>query len=1024
MTAAALPDWYHDTDRGLADDLVESNRLTYLATESRYREQHAEWIGRDAEGRVTQLTDNDMTALAEKLLRDRGQPLDRAADVIDYAQVIANEWVPARDRHYGEPWPGDFDEDDPVADLAGAVAYVAEQGDMSLPFTWPRLVTSGDEDDLRQSQSMATEDHLALQPWIVSSGALREDMPPINGHAAITEQEVAPMANVTELEAVATAAPEQGPTAPVIDLAGVRAHFELYRGMPGLLHVCGHGHWSGRRFTTDTAGIDGAVAYVAELDALGVPSIYARGTTIRPDTTNLRGDDDDTDHRRDFKLDIDFKSPTKVNYPADALTAIKLITEAGLPMPTTWQLTGHGIYPGWTLTEPVPHSDEAQRLQLDIYEAVRAKFAEHGFELDKGITDPSRIWRVPSTVNGKDPAALVLSEMIGVPRKSYLFAELRAGVPEVVTEVTAKAKGVRVAPEEITKFLEGLPPGPACKATRNELSKRLSALRTAGDRFPTARDAVAALLRLGEMGHRDVAAAIDDVEELFLERVVDDHDRDTDGEWNRAVGGGVRLVLSTPTLAANKGCKCGLALTGEFFKLSGGSTWTPTAVAEQAEDESEDRHQWILPADVWELSPQLQTIKQAALSRHASPDVVLHSTLAYISSSVHYRTRLETGLGPTVLNHFVIAVGGSGSGKTKSQGSARDLLDQTLTLRWAGSAPGTFIEDEIGSGEGLIEAFMGTIERTNDEGETQRFRTQVFHNAMFSADEGRTVLATAQRQGTTVLGTLCQLWSGAAAGQRNAEASRTRRLGRGSYAMGMTIGFQPDTMDDLFADKAGGAPQRFACAWATHPDHTAEYVEWPGELAVTVPKQPLTLSLPADIQQEVREQSAALARGDITLGQLDGHRQLMRCRMAALLAIMHGDAEVLHSHWELAGVLSDHSAALRDHLAGRAERQRAEEAKRKEAATVRTQVRAAVEIGDFGRVRRAADQLIRVVTKNGGSMPRGKALNTLRSDLRGLGDAAVAMAIADGTLIEEQRERGNGKTSPELIITGEPSSEG
>lgn len=136
MTAAVADDLCRNTDRELAGSLVERVGLTHLVTESRYREPHAEWIRRNGAGHVTRLADDTVAKLAEALLKERGQGPDRVADVVDYAQIIAHEWVPVRDRHFGEPWPGDFD-DDPVADLAGAAAYVAKQGDLTLPFMWP-----------------------------------------------------------------------------------------------------------------------------------------------------------------------------------------------------------------------------------------------------------------------------------------------------------------------------------------------------------------------------------------------------------------------------------------------------------------------------------------------------------------------------------------------------------------------------------------------------------------------------------------------------------------------------------------------------------------------------------------------------------------------------------------------------------------------------------------------------------------------------------------------------------------------
>jgi len=152
-----LAEIYRNTDQELAECLVERNGLTRLETATEYGEQSHEWIRRDAAGHVARQSLDDVGRLGCSLLIERGQPLSRLADVIDGARFVAGQWVDVRRREFGEPWPGDFD-DDPVADAVAAAAYVAERGDLSLPFTWPHVVTSGDGHDICTADVVATDD--------------------------------------------------------------------------------------------------------------------------------------------------------------------------------------------------------------------------------------------------------------------------------------------------------------------------------------------------------------------------------------------------------------------------------------------------------------------------------------------------------------------------------------------------------------------------------------------------------------------------------------------------------------------------------------------------------------------------------------------------------------------------------------------------------------------------------------------------------------------------------------------------
>jgi hypothetical protein len=458
-----------------------------------------------------------------------------------------------------------------------------------------------------------------------------------------------------------------------------------------------------------------------------------------------------------------------------------------------------------------------------------------------------------------------------------------------------------------------------------------------------------------------------------------------------------------------------------------GSISTPTgptfAMSEGSYDASELR-QWVLPGWVWEKSPELSLIRQAALSRQVSPDVVLHSCLAIISSLLHHGSRLETGKGPTVLSYYAAAVGASGTGKTEALSCAEDLLDewsrgQQPFLGSGNNGVAPYVRKNLGTGEGMVEAFMDSVveeitERaedgtalTNDDGEEIKkrikVRKQVRHNALFSSDEGRQMLAIASRSGSTVMSTLCTLWSGADSGAANAKSENSRGVEKGTYVLGVLLGFQPETMDVLFEDAAGGAPQRFAFASTEHPDITEDEVDYPDGLKPQLAlKAPLQMRLSDKHRLLIRRYNAMKNRKEITIGEFDGHRMLLHCRTAALLAIMHSQKEVSDEMWDLAEVVVNTSCKFRDHLAGRAARERAEAERRKAELAVHTNVASALAVEQSGKVAKVADAICDKLSEKDGTGRRKDIKLSLTGSLRKHFDEAVDLAVADGRIIAEE----------------------
>ena len=436
---------------------------------------------------------------------------------------------------------------------------------------------------------------------------------------------------------------------------------------------------------------------------------------------------------------------------------------------------------------------------------------------------------------------------------------------------------------------------------------------------------------------------------------------------------------------------------------------------------------FLLPDQVWDFSEHLGRIYQASRARLASPDAMLHNVLVTLASLLHHKSKVHTGKGASVLTSYFAPIAASGGGKDEALKAARDLMDGFIADRFAITGNDGWIDDHLGSGEGMIDAFLGDVQRPlkdpatgnplldkDGNQRTEKVRDVVRHNALFADGEGRRVLALDARKGSTLMPRLCDVWSGNAAGERNTEAGgRSRRLPAGAAVVGVVLGFQFEHADRLFEDETGGAPQRFTFASAAYPPHAADIDsevedEWPpGGLLLKVAVEPIVVTLDHDQRRYVRRAQRAKAGGvelpDVPNGALDGHRVLLRCRVAALLTILHGDGEteltVPPAVWDLAGLLVDKSCELRDWLAGDVERRRAAAWKARQDHDVQTAARAHEVAERLSAVNRAAETIVAAVHRaEGRTLTTGKARHAARRYPTDVRDAALALAVKDGRL--------------------------
>jgi hypothetical protein len=446
--------------------------------------------------------------------------------------------------------------------------------------------------------------------------------------------------------------------------------------------------------------------------------------------------------------------------------------------------------------------------------------------------------------------------------------------------------------------------GEPCKATRNGLAKYQDRL-AASARHDSMRDTVMALVRLGEQGHRGVMAALKTMHGQFTADVaLDRRDGSEQSEFQRAVNGAIAKITATPTPNDKKGC------CGEHSNV--------TEVQQRAQT-----GRLNLPEEFWSSRPVLQHIRQAAHSRGRSADAVLYATLARASAMVSPRRRLENCLGEGSLNLFVAPIGKSGRGKSTAAKLAKTLI------RTPGYLRGDLFRDSIGigSGEGLAELYMGweyvddysRAPKQNGTFYKKRVKSKLRDNAFVYVDEGQTLNQQGKRQGNIVLPTIRSAWNGETLGQSNAQEETTRHVPAGSYSLGMVIGYQKDTAQELLGDTAPGTPQRFVMCSATDPAVPLEPPEHPGYLDINLDDDGMDddgkITFCREINEELWQQNHAKVTGaEDDDAELDSHEPLMLSKLSALLCLLDGRRMVTLDDWALAKIMYATSRAVMDDL--------------------------------------------------------------------------------------------------------------
>lgn len=341
---------------------------------------------------------------------------------------------------------------------------------------------------------------------------------------------------------------------------------------------------------------------------------------------------------------------------------------------------------------------------------------------------------------------------------------------------------------------------------------------------------------------------------------------------------------------------------------------------------------WAKPtsdlAELFERTAVLRHIRDAAHSRAISAPVVLANTLGLVLLLTNPCVTLPPVVGSSAsLNLGFALVGESGATKTTSADVARELLGVHIEDHWV---------RPIGSGEGLIDAYYRWRPKDPDNENSAKvlgLADYFDRRCMFVVDEGEMLGKQSARAGATLAEYLRTSLTGGMLGATNRKTgtSGDRTVPSKSYRLVSVVNIHPEHADVLLHGESTGYPQRFL--WVpssdpTLPTEVKDLPEWPGPLDWRNPNLfEGDVIYPEDIADQVRQ--AALDRAHGKLPPRSGHAILTRLKVALALALLHGEGQITHEWWEMAGVLSEMSLTTQDEcLAVMADqRQRSEDRK-------------------------------------------------------------------------------------------------
>lgn len=740
-------------------------------------------------------------------------------------------------------------------------------------------------------------------------------------------------------------------------------------------------------------------------------------------------------------LDVDeYEDPKKPGeFKHGAGTLAQLESDLG-SLPATWQSTrrGDGITPGNSAIRFFRVPDDFVGVGgLPGIELIQ-RHHRYAVVAPSVVTERQYAWYSPNGESGVP----VVAELPGLP--AAWVARLDSGNAVGGASDPAGAEGLIAAADTDEE---------PCAAVR-ENWPTAELFRGGGARHDAMVAGQARLTHLAAAGHRGVGAALAQLAELFEDATGGGRDHEfssaLEGAWNLAAG-----ALAADGRVYEPGMTDPCEWADELHEL-----WAqrpqPRPSAGLPSDSAQEgptaatapipaaRLYPTLPEPFWAARPVFGVIRRAAWSRYASPDAVLHIVLARLAAFASSGISFDSGIASGRLNYYVALVGASGEGKSESDKCATDLFPLPAGVS---AAP-----KPLGSGEGVAESFMGTVEvparvgLDGKPGKPLRVRQQVRHNVLLVMDEGQALVKMFERSGPTIGPALRTAWSGGTLGQTNGTDDRTRHVERGTYNLAFTVGFQPSVMGPLLDQADTGMPQRFvytAILDATAPrakpawPGTIEVPEWVwwharpanpnadamqllGQMPAWKPMTaapPLVVTVDEDITEELSEERHSVLTGRLTRDEMDSQAPLLRLKVAALLALLDGRDKVTTEDWSLARTIWETSNAVRTALVGHVAGQRAvlKAARMQDSHDQAYAARAGSMTAEDGVEQAAVARVATTITRRIqqlGEATRRDVMRAVASRDKAYRDAAVELALSTGAVVESDGVFTPGEQTP------------
>lgn len=316
-----------------------------------------------------------------------------------------------------------------------------------------------------------------------------------------------------------------------------------------------------------------------------------------------------------------------------------------------------------------------------------------------------------------------------------------------------------------------------------------------------------------------------------------------------------------------------------------------------------------------------------------------------------------------------------------------------------------------GSGEGLAELLYDDVDEIDpDSGKSRKVRKLVHHNVFLPLDEGRILGDLGDRKGSTLVPTLCAVWTGGPLGQANANRDRFRPVPRNGYVYGLVVVTQTSNAGAILDAAGTGLPQRFGWALATDPTVPDDRPDWPGPLDWSPPPEisgGQLVGIAPEVAAEITAADLARVRGEVVADPLDAHAGLYRLKVAAVLAVLDRRTDVNVEDWTLAGVVKTSSDAVRARVVAEVSAGVAERERRRRDRQVRTAVATDEAVDRRRKVIEYAAAIADKVTAEPGKWSRAELRKSGGKSWRELFAEALAHAL-DEELTHERSEPGQG----------------